>query len=44
MHGHEARDDGVKLEDGVGGAISKMEGPLECMPRGKMFPKMVQAN
>ena len=44
MRGREARDNGVKLEDGVGGPIPKMEGPLECMPRGKMFPKMVQAN
>ena len=27
-----------------GGPIPKMEGPLECMPRVEMFPKMVQAN
>ena len=27
-----------------GGPIPKMEGPLECMPRVKMFPKTVQAN
>ena len=27
-----------------GGPISKIEGPLECMPRVDMFPKMVQAN
>ena len=44
MRGREVHDNGVKPEDGVGGPIPKMEGPLECMPRGKMFPKMVQAN
>ena len=27
-----------------GGPIPKMEGPLECMTRVEMFPKMVQAN
>ena len=27
-----------------GRPIPKMEGPLECMPRVEMFPKMVQAN
>ena len=27
-----------------GGPIPKIEGPLECMPRVKMFPKTVQAN
>ena len=26
------------------GPIPKMEGPLECMPRVEMFPKIVQAN
>ena len=44
MRGREAHDDGVKPEDGVGGPISKMEGPLECMPRVEDVPKMVQAN
>ena len=29
---HEGRDDGVKLEDGVGGPIPKTKGPLEYMP------------
>ena len=33
MRGCEARDNGVKPEDGVGGPIPKIEGPLECMPR-----------
>ena len=28
----EGRDDGIELGDGVGGAIPKMEGPLEYMP------------
>ena len=27
----EGRDDGVKPEDGVGGPVPKMEGPLEYM-------------
>ena len=40
----EERDDGIKPEDGVGGPIPKMEGPLEFMPRVEMFPKTVQAN
>ena len=30
--GREARDNGVEPEDGVGGPIPKMEGPMECMP------------
>ena len=38
MHGREARDNGVELEDGVGGPIRKMEGPLECMPRVEDVP------
>ena len=29
----EGRHDGIKLEDGVGGPIPKMEGPLEYMPK-----------
>ena len=33
MRGREVHDNGVKPEDGVGGPIPKMEGPLECMPR-----------
>ena len=28
----EGHDDGVEPEDGVGGPIPKMEGPLEYMP------------
>ena len=39
MHRHEARDNGVKLEDSVGGPIPKMEGPLECMPRVEDVPQ-----
>ena len=38
-HGCEARDNGVKLEDGVGGPIPKMEGPQECMPRVEDVPQ-----
>ena len=38
-HGHEACDNGVTPEDGVGGPIPKMEGPLECMPRVKDVPQ-----
>ena len=36
--GREARDNGVEPEDGVGGPILKMEGPLECMPRVEDVP------
>ena len=36
--GREARDE-VEPEDGVGGPIPKMEGPLECMPRVEDVPK-----
>ena len=39
MCGREARDNGVKPEDGVGGPIPKMEGPLECMPRVEDVPQ-----
>ena len=31
--GHEGHYVGVEPEDGVGGPIPTMEGPLECMPR-----------
>ena len=37
--GREARDDGVELEDSVGGPIPKMEGPLECRPRVEDVPQ-----
>ena len=37
--GREARDDGVEPEDGVGGPIPKMEGPLEYMPEQEMLAK-----
>ena len=37
--GREAHDNGVELEDGVGGPISKMEGPLDCMPRVEDVPQ-----
>ena len=40
----EGRGDGIEPKDGVGGPIPKMEGPLECMPRVEMFPKVVQVN
>ena len=39
MRGREACDDGVEPEDGVGGPIPKMEGPLECMPRVEDVPQ-----
>ena len=39
MHGREARDNGVEPEDGVGGPIPKMEGPLGCMPRVEDVPQ-----
>ena len=39
MRGWEARDNGVEPEDGVGGRILKMEGPLECMPRVEDVPQ-----
>ena len=35
----EGYDDGIKLEDGVGGPIPKMEGPLEYMPKQEMLAK-----
>ena len=35
----EGRDDGAEPEDGVGGPIPKMEGPLECMPRVEDVPQ-----
>ena len=35
----EARDNGVEPEDGVGGPIPKMDGPLECMPRVEDVPQ-----
>ena len=38
------RDDGSKPEDGVGGPISKMEGPLEYMPEQEMLAKRVLSN
>ena len=41
---HEGRDDGIKPEDGVGGPISKMEGPLEYMPEQEMVTKRVFSN
>ena len=37
--GREARDNGVKLEDGVGGPISKMKEHLECMPTVEDVPQ-----
>ena len=42
--GREARDNGVEPEDGFGGPIPKMEGPLECMPRMEDVPRTVQAS
>ena len=39
VHGHEARDVGVEPEDGVGGSIPKMEGPLEYMLEQEMLSK-----
>ena len=39
MRGREAHDNGVELEDGVGGPIMKMEGPMECMPRVEDVPR-----
>ena len=41
-HGCEARDNGVKPEDGVGGPILKMEGPMEYML--EQEPKRVSSN
>ena len=35
----EGHDDGVEPKDGVGGPISKMEGPLEYMPKQEMLAK-----
>ena len=40
----EGCDDGVKLEDGVGGPILKMERPLEYMPEQEMLTKRVSSN
>ena len=40
----EGCDDGVKPEDGVGGSMSKMEGPLEYMPEQEMLAKRVSSN
>ena len=40
----EGCDDGVKLEDGVGGPIPKREGPLEYMPKQEMLAKRVSSN
>ena len=40
----EGRDDGVEPEDGVGGPIPKMEGPLEYMPEQQMLIKQVSSN
>ena len=40
----EERDDGVEPEDGVGGPIPKMEGPLEYMPEQEMLTKRVSSN
>ena len=37
----EGRDDEVKPEEGVGGPISKMEGPLEYTPKQEMLAKRV---
>ena len=40
----EGCDDGVELEDNVGGPIPKMEGPLEYMPEQEMLAKRVSSN
>ena len=40
----EGHDDRVKSEDGVGGPIPKMEGPLEYMPEQEMLIKRVSSN
>ena len=40
----EGRDDGIEPEDGVGGPIPKMEGPLEYMPEQEMLTKRVSSN
>ena len=37
--GREACDNGVEPEDGAGGPILKMGGPLECMPRVEDVPQ-----
>ena len=42
--GHEACDNGVEPEDGVGRPIPKIEGPLEYMPEQKMLTKRVSSN
>ena len=41
---HEGHDDGVELEDCVGGPIPKMEGLLEYMPEQEMLAKRVSSN
>ena len=35
----EGRDDGIEPEDGIGGLIPKMEGPLEYMPEQEILAK-----
>ena len=40
----EGRDDGIEPEDGVGGPIPKIEGPLEYMPEQEMLAKRVSSN
>ena len=40
----EGCDDEVKLEEGVGGPIPKIEGPLEYMPKQEMLTKRVSSN
>ena len=37
----EGHDDGVELEDSVGGPIPKMEGPLEYVVEHEMLAKQV---
>ena len=44
MCGREACNNGVELEDGVGGPIPKIEGPLEYMPEQEMLTKRVSSN
>ena len=41
---HEGREDGIELEDGVGGPIPKIKGPLEYMPEQEMLTKRVSSN
>ena len=40
----EGRGDGIEPEDGVGGPIPNMEGPLEYMPEQEMLTKRVSSN